>query len=220
MVKLMCLFIIGTICCSCCYNIVSKNIKQNFAYCYDGKDTGIDSLIYIEGYYDFRYEDCPSCYRRVMFYKDGTYVTGPFYTRGESVQSHFNNIVNRNPKELYYFHKYNEWGHYIIRSDTIKLQSVDRPVWGSMDPTWKFYEVWYKIIDRNTIIGIYPSKKPNRYTVHIEEDNYMRRYGIPAKFTPLTVRPDSNCWLKEKKWFWCNEEDWEEYKTQIKKNKK
>ena len=217
MVRFIILFIIGIISCSCGYNTVPKYVRQNFIYCYDGMATGIDTLINIEGYYDFIPENCLSCYLRVMFYKDGTYVASSYYPRDESMQSHFENITNHDSKGLYYFYLYKDWGRYIINGDTIKLQAIVRPVRGSTSVAWWLHEVWYKILDRNTIIGIYPSKKPVRYPDDLEENNYIRKYSIPAKFTPLTVRPNPNCWLKEEKWFWCNEEDWEEYKRQVKK---
>ena len=220
MVKYIYIFIIGIICNSCGFFIVPKHVKQNFTYCYDGLDTGIDSLINIEGYYDFTSKDCPSCYIRIMFYKDGTCVIGSFYSKGESVQSYFENIVNHDPKGLYYFHKYKDWGCYIIKGDTIKLQKIDRPVGWESDARWFLEEIWYKILDNKTIVGICPSKRPSPYSYDSYEDSYMSRYGVPAKFTHLTVRPDSNCSLKQKKWFWCSEEDWAEYKIQLKKNKK
>ena len=81
MVKYIYLFIMVFICTSCGFFIVPKHVKQNFTYCYDGIDTGIDSLINIEGYYDFISKSCQSCYTRVMFYKDGTYVASSTYPR-------------------------------------------------------------------------------------------------------------------------------------------
>jgi hypothetical protein len=36
---------------SSCGFIAPREMKRNFKYCYDGKNTGIDSLINIHGYY-------------------------------------------------------------------------------------------------------------------------------------------------------------------------
>jgi len=203
---------------SCGYNIVPKHVKQNFTYCYDGFDTILDTQINIEGYYDFLKEDCSGCHYYIMFYKDGIYVSGFYY---DSMQSHFEYMVNYDSKALYRFHKYNGWwGCYIIDNDTIKLQTVHHPAWWESSMVWWLEEVWYKILDENTIIGIYPSKKPVRYPENLEEKYYMRKYGVPAKFTPLSVKPDSNCWLKREKWFWCNENDWKHYMDSLKQNKR
>ncbi len=40
----------------------------------------------------------------------------------------------------------------------------------------------------------------------------MRDYGTLAIFTPLSVRPNSDCLLKKEEWFWCNEELYKKHK--------
>jgi hypothetical protein len=180
------------VCSSCGYYIVPEHIKQNFTYCYDGMDTGIDTLINIEGYF---VQD----HIIRIFYKDGIYVIGGFRTIDD-----FNEFIKKiesNRKAMSNFHKWYTWGRYIICGDTIKLQAVERPVFGSTSSIWYSVKGKYKVLDRNTIIGIYPSSKERI---------------PPTKFVPLTIKPDSNCWLKEKKWFWCNEEDWKAYKKSMK----
>ncbi len=156
MVRLLKLFILlGLICCSSCgYNTIPKYVIQNFIYCYDSIDTSIDTMINIEGYYNFVSEDCSNCHLYLMFYKDGTYVEGFYHPRNESIQSYFETMVNNDLKALCYFHLYNDWGRYTINGDTIKLQAINRPVRGSTSAVWWINEIWFKIIDKNTIIGI------------------------------------------------------------------
>ena len=207
MYKQLILLFITVVICSSCGCTAPNYIKYNFTYCYDGVDTGIDTLINIEGYYDVADNDV---YPRLMFYKDGTYVEGFSYSYHKSIQSQFEEIIN-DKKKLKVFHN-NVWGRYIICGDTIKVQTVERPGCGSMSPIWYLENIWYKVIDRNTIVGIFPSNNIIVYPSALEENPYMIRYGTPAKFYPLSVRPNSDCFLKSEKWFWCNEELYKQYK--------
>jgi hypothetical protein len=211
--KLSILFLTVVICSSCGCT-APKFIKDNFTYCFDGIDTGIDSLINVEGYYVI-FDIERDSRLHLMFYKDGTYIEGFSSSYYKSIQSLFEEMMN-DPNKLKGFHKYREWGRYIICSDTIKVQTVERPGAGSMSRIWWFSEVWFKIIDRNTIVGIYPTKSLVRYPEGIEVKNYMRNYGIPARFYPLSVKPNSDCFLKKEDWFWCNEELYRQYKQTLK----
>ncbi len=103
--KLNLLLLIVVICSSCGCNIVPQYIKQDFNYCYDGIDTGIDSLINIEGYYVLSDEnDFPS---RLMFYRDGIYVDG--FILSNPLQLQFEKMINK-PNKLKLFHRDNRWG--------------------------------------------------------------------------------------------------------------
>jgi hypothetical protein len=199
---------------SCNYQFVYKHVKQNFTYCYDGVDTGLDTMLNIDGYYDFVPNDSPDSHFRTMFYKDGTYVS--CYNFHSSNHTSIENIHNH-PEALYWFHKNNEWGRYTISGDTIKAQAIECHIWDKPSNVY-FFEVWYKIIDTNTIVGIYPPLSPIRYPVDFKEKNYRRRFCVPAKFTPVPERPSSDCFLKKRKWFWCNENEWKAYKRKIEKN--
>jgi len=75
-----------------------------------------------------------------------------------------------------------------------------------LSPYWYAYEVWYKVIDRNTIIEIY--SKPLHYMsesdwkIYYEAKKHEKK-KLPAKFISIEVLPNSNCWLKKERWFLC-----------------
>ena len=199
---LLCLSVV--ICSSCRCLITPQYVKEYFNYCYDGAYTGIDTLINIEGYYSHHHSDSP----RLMFYKDGICINGfgVGVWGGKTVQTQFEEVVN-NPRELKAFHRSGSWGCYIISGDTIKIRTVRRPVCGSTDITWRLEVERYKIIDKNTLERIYPPAS-------------VGNQWAPTKFYPLTVRPNSDCSLKKKKWFWCNKEQYKEYKRTLKQSRK
>jgi hypothetical protein len=185
--------VICTICSSCSCHITPQYVKDYFNYCYDGAYTGIDTLINIEGYYE----------PHLMFYKDGTCINGFMGIWRKTIQEQFEEMVNA-PREMKVFHWDNNWGCYVICGDTIKVRTVKRAGCGGMDAIWWLDEKWFKIIDKNTLEKIYPT--------------YSGLYL--TKFHSLTVRPNSDCSLKKKKWFWCNEELYKEYKRTLKKSRK
>lgn len=192
------LVVIGAVCLSCRCLITPSYLKDYFDYCYDGTYTGIDTLINIEGYYSHRHSDFP----RLIFYKDGTCISGFMGVWGKTVQEQFEEMAN-DPKKMKAFHRNSNWGCYVISGDTIKMRTVDRPGCGSTDGMWRLKVERYKIIDKNTLERIYPPAS-------------IGNSWAPTKFYPLTVRPNSDCSLKKKKWFWCNEEQYKKYKRTLK----
>lgn len=150
---------------------------KNFTYKYDGKYTGIDTLINIDGYYlqeDDIYGHPPS---KMMFYRDGLFCT----TNGDPIK---------------YFQKEKlkyaiDWGRYYIVGDTIKLQVIqDR---GLMDKVG-CHSIQYLIISKTELVSLmYPTgSDPDR----IKKER-MKKYT----FQPLESRLDSTNWLLKKKWF-------------------
>ena len=84
-------------------------------------------------------------------------------------------------------------------------QFVNHPA--SPSPTWSAWEVWYKVIDRNTLEEIYYN--PIHYMSESDWENWEKNKKqrektiVPAKFIPVDEKPIPNCWLKEEDWFWC-----------------
>ncbi len=206
---------------SSCVVRVPKYIQQNFTFCYDGQNTGIDSLINIEGYYVVKYPykgvdtACNTC-TNLMFYKDGTLLSNfrAFDEEGVSlsqftIPSFFKEVAqNEEGKKAFWFYNSSYWGCYKIEKGIIKVQYINRVV-GPIVP-WIASEEWYKVIDRNTIIQIETKPldiKPHQYTT----DNDWKNWEIdkkklkyyPAHFVPVAIRPAPDCWLKKEKWFWC-----------------
>jgi len=69
------------------------------------------------------------------------------------------------------------------------------------------YETWYKVINKGTIKIIagrqlfYDRENPDKSVMNLKMTNKEDSYA--AVFIPVEVRPGSDCWLKNKKWFWC-----------------
>lgn len=197
---------------------VPHYIKQNFTYCYDGQNTGIDTLINIDGYYkitclqerDERYTTKGQWVHKIdtlctnlMFYKDGIFVNefnDPDRNR-KDIQLYFKKLVkNKKNKKL----NARFYGIYKIYRDTIKTQYIN---YTGLTNTWMAYETWYKVINKGTIKIIagrqlfYDRENPDKSVMNLKMTNKEDSYA--AVFIPVEVRPGSDCWLKNKKWFWC-----------------
>lgn len=179
MKKLYIIITIAGIFCSC--TIVTKFIKpKSFTHLYDGKYTGIDTMININGYYVNDYTDCPigvSGYK-IMFYENGIFCA----TSADDIQNYFLADGKYRPES---------WGSYFLVGDTIKGQTINK---GPIDDiarttTWEF-----KINSKNTIT-----------LLKRERDDHLQspsRDLCLFAFYPLESRIDSTNWLLKKKWFW------------------
>ena len=112
-------------------------------------------------------------------------------------------------------------GIYSISNDTIKVQSVNNP---TIPKVWGASEVYYKIIDRNTLVEI-DARLLHKHTSDDSVGFYLSKKYIKkseAKFVKMENMPVFDSWLKREKWFWCNEKEWKEYmeSLKLKKNKK
>lgn len=108
------------------------------------------------------------------------------------------------------------WGKYIIDGNIIKGQYILPP--GAQ--TWINTEIWFKIIDSQTIEELYFKYKEKITDQEVKEcqEKGIKSGYTSAKFFPLDSLPNPDkSWLKNQKWFWCNEEDYNEFMKQ--KNK-
>lgn len=175
--------------CSC----VSRNIRNNFAYKYDGKYTGIDTIISVDGYYHVinkgDYRD-----NYFLFYRDGTYAS--FFVDLDS------NTIQKD--KLIHKRIISGWGSYKICRDTIRTQIIK--IWGDLNWTKlafnndevDVFERSFLILSKDTIIEYDYNCATN--------ENYSDWEYLPIKigFTKMLNRPDSNCWLKKYSWAWKN----------------
>jgi len=113
-------------------------------------------------------------------------------------------------------------GMYWIEGDTIKTRSFGQSG-GRLSP-WSLHEVWYKIIDRQTLKIIY--EKPLldmdvRYVQTVEEwqSNYQAKRSLVRFHCADSIPSSDYSWLKKEKWIWCNEQDWKDYMEKIKQKK-
>jgi hypothetical protein len=196
---------------SCAYIGVPKHIKQGFTYCYNEEKTDIKELINIDGYFVMGTPSSSSL--AFMFYEDGSFLYEFFDVDEErrkagnpNISLYFQEIINDSTGKISSsFYKWFKWGLYIVEGDTIKAQYVNNPL--SISPNWNAWEVWYKVINRNTIVEIYST--PIHYMSESDWENWEKNKKqrektiVPAKFIPVGEKPIPNFWLKEEDWFWC-----------------
>lgn len=116
---------------------VPKNVIKKIDYCYDGKNTGLDSLLNLNGFYylgeDFNY----STNGEFIFYKNGfiQFVTGKYW-----LEENFDDST-----------EYGSYGAYTLSNDTIKAQIISSPEgMGVIE-----YKIWFRIIDFNSLELLY-----------------------------------------------------------------
>lgn len=231
---------------SCKSLCVSSYIKNNFTNCYDEKNTGLDTLININGYYTImdgkdRYgynaiyvHKIDTFYTCFMFFPKGLYLG--LFSSGEKDLTSFFNEVNKCVEKKGTncgFYKYYFWGKYQIEADTIITQSINRA--NSLNEFYNPWERKFQIINKNSLKLI--ASKPLHKTAPIslstqirqqeEEMRFEKIFGRKridsdtAFFVPLEEIPLSDyCWLKERRWFWCDKEQYKAWKRENRKRKK
>lgn len=207
---------------SCSYFIVPGHIKKGFTFKFDGNKTNIDSLINIDGYYvvsstfnrpvysgKFKTKtsfELDTLFENFLFYRDGIYVKNihDWIGNKDDLNSYFKEVIHDKTgkiKRTYY--NCTNWGGYRIFNDTIKVQVIYKPRFGDADPSWHDDELWFKVIDRNNIIQI------ETIPIHKMNSSDKRKWEIDQKeikyhsatFVKTDTLPDSDCWLKKRKWF-------------------
>jgi hypothetical protein len=169
-------------------------------------------------------------YSYFLLYPDGIIVDF-FSSGGKNVDDLINDIISTsNRGKKHSFFSYNNWGCYSIKGDTIISQNVNHA--RSLNQYYGGYEKKYKIIDKNTLLLIEHrslSKIPPLSTIELgyqeqrererDFENAFDRKSIisdTANFIPLKEIPPSDCWLKEKRWFWCDKEKFKKWKSGVK----
>jgi hypothetical protein len=197
---------------SCEQKDVPAHISEGFTYCFDGKNTGIDSLLNTDGYYVIAEpfnnsgynSQIDTLYFNLMFYDNGICVLNffPLDNKGRFIDNKyiplfFQTIIEeRESKTASIFYNSFKWGRYIIEGDTIKAQCIYRPRAGETTNIWGINEVWYRIINRTTIIEI-PSESLTNTTTS------LKSIYLPARFVPVKEKPTPDCWLMTEDWFRC-----------------
>lgn len=198
----------------------TRNSFQYSHYCYDGKPTGLDSILNTFGYYAFwkpflnnvgypskQVQD--TMYWKCLFFNDGFFIFNFDINYFQSTANNKYGFYNRGTR----------WGRYIIKEDTIKAQYVESP--GGM--SWEKVEMWFKVVDRSTIKQLYskardPIGKKELQNYHYGVQNQKISSGVFVKYDSLP-NPDKS-WLKKRKWFWCDGQKFKDWNnTQAKKNK-
>lgn len=183
--------------------------KRDSNFCYCGNYTGIDTLIKIIGYYSYseressRYDG-----KSFIFFKDGFFTYSPFSDPNMTVKN--NGEVKKIVKPINgYF-----TGIYKINNDTIKAQFSNPP--NAM--SWGMTEIWFEIVDNNTLRVInVPDSIISRANQIRNTSTYRLKEEYLVSFKPLSILPNpDDDWIKERKWFWCNDALYKEWQRKRK----
>jgi len=205
-------FLLSLQCVSQKKEIISKSTIK-----LEGNGTNIRDLIEIDGYYsnlEYRTES------GIMFFEDGIFVSFGFNIdiSEEEIKANMSKSVAGRVKDNQL--DWGDWlGVYKIEGDTIIVHYYMR---GSWFTPWYASEVRYKIIDRTTIQPIYYKgllKIDEQYDKETNKSPWISNGSI-SFFNSADFLPSSDCWLKEEKWIWRNEQDWKDYMEKIKQEKK
>ena len=195
---------------------IPRKVKNALIICYTGTHTNIGDLININGYFS----NLKNFNRSLIFYDNGLVVSGfrDFNDkRRNSYEPRNINLylkeVNGSPysEDAIFYYGFVDCGNYIISGDTIKVQMMHKSY--SINDAWYGRELWYKIIDRNTLLCIKAIELTTSKREKSNYDNYISPdVGVYSEFVPVKEKPSPDFyWILKEKWFWCNEEDWKSY---------
>ena len=197
---------------SCCS--IPRHIKNAFTNCYANTYTGLDTLINIDGYYG-----------EMIFYDNGMAIRTIYHLRESDCPKYSSYmdevIVNPHSKCAKKFYNSIDCGSYVIYGDTIKVQMISDY---NSHTGWDSWEKWNKIVDKNILTIL----ENFRLTTNKEEREHSGEYyksinpspGV-VSFVPMPFKPTlGRFWILKEKWFWCNEQDWENYMKHIEQLKK
>lgn len=169
---------------------------KNFTYCYDDKNTGLDKLIDINGYYVSQFGCDSMFYLMYMFYPNGLFTIA---TTSEILPELIDCFKTGGRSDIC---KYPLWGTYKVEGDLIKTQVIREE--GNKCVIFRDY----KILQDKSIINISDYIQPE-YTNLGYMQNYPSLKDNPcskkADFYPLKSKRDSTeCPFIKKKWFRIN----------------
>ncbi len=182
-----------------CYT-VNKSVIQDLDYCYSKSETGIESIININGYYEISYISINEIRKEaVVFYDDGIYLEFPSVEM--LLDSH--SISKKSWGEMNV-----KCGIYKLLQDTIKVQYV---YIGSA--TSGCETIFYKVKRFDSIEKVFYGNCDTPPRMFLKNN----QVSVSINFIPYFKIPNANqIWLKQKKWFWCNKDEWKAYRDSIK----
>jgi hypothetical protein len=166
---------------------------KNFTCYYNNKETGLDQLIDINGYYVSQYGCDSTFYSMYMFYSNGLFMIA---TTGQLMPELINCFASGGKSKIC---RYPLWGTYTIEGDLIKTQTIRQEGNGFVI----FRD--YRILSDGSIVNVSDYVQPQYINL-----GYMSNYPSfadnpcekRATFYPLQTKRDSTeCMLLKKKWF-------------------
>lgn len=109
-----------------------------------------------------------------------------------------------------------EWGIYEISNDTLIIECMTR---GSMNATTYGFRDTLIVKSQDTLILLSRTPICPELSNH---ENYFYYYkgerGDELYFMSFDSLPNpEKAWIKRKKWFWCDEDEWKQYRKELKK---
>ncbi len=222
--KLGLLFLFACFCYSCSGQ-VPLPIRKDFKYCYDPTVNYSQSYIKLNGYYIMKhdpfmieYHDMQSnrkerhqdtTFNNIMFFEDGVFVLGNTKSNRTFYEiDYLKKVEQKKQPESQQFYNWRYWGIYKIDGDTIKLQYISHQP--KFNPYWTLIEVWYKMLDENTLKVVYAKD-------YIQENKSHYESIVTLEYIETNIQLPSNTWLKKEEWFWCDKEKFRAWKKENKK---
>jgi hypothetical protein len=183
---------------------ISQKVRNDFTLRFEGRDTELAAKIRIDGYYVMKVQSTSNKTLdvNIMLFKDGTFAKS--FQILKTTENDARPFFGEN-----FHNETSYWGIYQLNGDTIITQYISRASW--MAP-WDSREEWFLIIDSTSLQSIFA--KPIGFEVSkdlLKTHWHNRDRYSPSLFVPSDTLPPSDNWLKEEKWLWRNEKDWEEY---------
>lgn len=145
----------------------------------------------------------------IIFFEDGTIAWG-FSLTQDGINEYFQRTINELEKgEIPSFYNWFYWGHYEVRNDSIIAQIINHP---SAQQSWKPFLIYLKIHSSEKISLLGAKILDPKYERLIISENFY----IGNFFITDTVPPPLP-WVKSKKWFWCDQIEYEQYKRKLNK---
>lgn len=213
--------------CSILWRSTPSFVKKNFTFLYDGKYTGIDTLIDIQGFYIFPQKIAENNHKNVtcsivIFFNNGISVAGMINFKDidelyintlSPIMIDDEYIIDEHKDLLDFYYILSSWGKYEIENDIIKVRYVKKGK--SLNAGWSLSECWYKVLDMRKIQEIRGITYDSEHQSWNKVDyGSLQGTPLPSIFVPLATFPSSDGWIKNESWFWKNESDWQEYMEQ------
>lgn len=183
---------------SCWHDAPEFQRIRKTQYCFASKNN-YRVLVNSNGFYSFHYPadytNEPSSRLNILPYNENFI----FYPNGESIT-----FLSTDTS-------YVIWGSYYIDRDTIKAQYYPAPINVAGFRT----EIWFRMVGNNklTIIGRTWSKLLGESDLEKYRRNNPGYETHTSQFINRNEIPDPNqSWLKKRKWFWCDNEDYLRWK--------
>lgn len=165
----------------------------DFSYIYDKQETGLDSIIDINGYYVSERECDTAFYSVFMFYPDGLYTVAT-----TSDVSMVADCFSHGGKSR--ICQYPSWGTYRIKGDTIKTQTI---IIEGMGTATIFRD--YLILPDKSMMNISDYVQPEKTRLMFMANYpsfHTNSCGKASRFFPLENKRDkSECPYLKSKWF-------------------